>query len=312
MKRLGFGPFVRGLDAALEGGVPQGYWVSVFGPPGAYKTLHALAWCMTALAEREKCIYVSTESTAEQLRQQLESLGWEPPSDVRIRVLYASVVEKSGEVKVKGDADLVIADLKTLRYLAVRLNRVIREESESGGRRKLYLWYDDPNLLVYTVMLALSEAGVLNPTGRVSPEAVRYASLMEAAGKRRSQYTPFEMVEGMEARIVIDSMAPFIVGRYSVAGRIMTDVKYRLMAENLTYLVINHVSKTREDELGAEIGHVVDGRIRLWHDVAGDELRYYGLVVKMRATDHSRRVHTVRLATVNNAKTILWEPTGAV
>ena len=303
MKRLGFRPFIEGLDEALEGGVPQGYWVSVFGPPGAYKTLHSLAWCLAGLEAGERCVYVTTESTVEQLRQQLDSLGWSPARGAVVKALYASIVDKDGAIRARGDADMVIADVKTLRFLALRLNRVV----QSAGKGRKTLWYNDPELLVYTVLLALAEAGVLRPTGRVTPESITAASLMDAKAGG-SRYTPFELEASATARVVIDSFAPFIVGRYSVAGRTMTDVKYRLMHDNITVIVANHVSKTREDELGAEIGHVVDGRIKLWHDVAGGVLETYGLVAKMRATDHSRVVHRVSLVQAPGGRRLRWEP----
>ena len=306
MKRLGFTPWVKGLDNALEGGIPQGYWVSVFGPPGAYKTLHALAWCLNAIDNEEKCVYVSTEATVDGMRQQLDSLGWRIPRGATVKPLYASVVDKNGEIKARGDSDLVVADVKTLRFLAVRLNRIMREE-KSGSSKTKYLWYNDPDLLVYVVLLALAEAGILKPTGRVTPESIKSASLMDAKGGG-SKYTPFEMQEGT-ARVVIDSIAPFIVGRYSIAGRIMTDVKYRLMHDNITVIVVNHVAKSREDEIGAEIGHVVDGRIKLWHEEVRGVLTYYGMVVKMRATDHSRVRHQVTLEDTSGGKQLVWTAT---
>jgi len=300
IRRLGFTPFVRGLDSALQGGIPEGSWVSVYGPPGSYKTLHSLAFCLSALANGEKCVYVSTEMDYVQIKEQLESLGWKPD-----KVYGTHFTSKIVNNKDYGNFELVWIDLDSLRYWAWKLNQIMREEKE-GGRKKVYFWYNDPRLLTHVVLIALGAVGVLERTvSKISLNEVLYARVKD--GLYDSKYAKFKVNKDIKARVIIDSISPFIDGKYGVAGRILTDMKVRLASPNITYIVVSHVAKSTEDELGARIGHVVDGRIKLWVEIKENELKYYGLITKMRNTMHSRRVHELELLTKETA-VIEWRP----
>ena len=305
VRRLGFSPYIEKLDNALQGGVPEGSWVSLYGPPGGYKTLHSLAFCLNGLANREKCVYVSTEMDYVQLRRQLESLGWKPE-----KVYETHFTSKIVDSRDYGSFELVWVDLDSLRYWAWKLNQLVREEKE-GGRKKVYFWYNDPTLLTHVIMIALGAVGVLerNVTS-ISLNEVLYARIKDGLyTSRDSKYKPkFTVNKDVHARVIIDSISPFIIGKYSVAGKILTDMKVRLAAPNITYVIVSHVAKTTEEELGANIGHVVDGRIRLWLelDEKEGEAKYYGWIVKMRETYHSRRLHQLVLESSGSMKKIIW------
>jgi len=299
--RLGFKPYVANLDDLLRGGIPEGSWVSLYGPPGGFKTLHALAWCLSGLANRDRCVYVSTEMDYAQLKRQLDSLGWKLGN-----VYEKQFTNKIVEDKEYGSYEMVWVDLDSLRFWAFRLNRLVSEEKGSGGR-KLYFWYNDPTLLTHLVMTALGAVGVLErAVSEVSLDEVLYARVKDGLyGEGRSK---FKVNKDVRARVVIDSMSMFILGRYATAGKILTDMKVRLAAPNITYMVTSHVSKMTEEELGANIGHIVDGRIRLWQelDEKSGEARHHGWIVKMRETDHSRRLHSVSLEKHDQAMRIVW------
>ena len=248
------------------------------------------------------CVYVSTEMFDKDVLAQAKSLGWSAAG--RVKPLYASILEKSGEIRVGEEVDVAIIDVKTLRFLAARLNRLVREE-RSGSSKVRYFWYNDPDMLVFSIVLGLVAVGFLEAREKVTPESVRQLALFDA-GRGRGPVAAKSGAPGV--RVVVDSLAPYIVGRYSVVGRLMTDIKYRLAHEKVTYLVVNHTKKTGggEDELGAEVGHVVDGRLRLWHEIEGGELRRYGIVLKMRMTEHDARVHKVELIKRGDIRVVRW------
>jgi len=301
VRRLGFGPYIEGLDQALQGGVPEGSWISLYGPPGSLKTLHALAFCINALNSKERCIYISTEMDVYQIRRQVESLGWS------FGKAYSTIfTSKIVEDKDYGSYELVLADIDSLRYWALRLNREVVAE-EAKGKKKTYFWYADPMLLTHLVLVSLGAVGVLERKAKdITIDEVMYARVKD--GLRESKYAKFSVNEDVHCRVVIDSLSIFTSARGpSVAGRILTDMKIRLAAPSITYLITNHVAKTTEEELGAQIGHIVDGRIKLWKDVNKENvLEYYGLVDKMRETDHSRKVHMISIKQSGNTKYLHW------
>jgi len=298
--RQGFDPYVKGLNSALQGGIPEGSWVSIYGPPGGYKTLHSLAFCLNGLANREKCIYVSTEMDYVQLKGQLESLGWKPE-----KVYETHFTSKIVDNRDYGSFELVWIDLDSLRYWAWKLNKLMREEKE-GSRKKVYFWYNDPTLLIHTILIALGAVGVLERNvSRISLDEILYARVKD--GLYDNKYAKFKVIKDTKARVIIDSISPFIIGKYSVAGKILTDMKVRLASPNITYIIVSHVAKTTEDELGANIGHIVDGRIRLWTEIRDNELKHYGLITKMRNTMHSNRIHEVELVS-GETSVIEWRP----
>ena len=298
VKRAGFSPFIRGLDDALQGGVPEGSWVSVFGPPGSYKTLHGLAFCLNAVNSGERCIYVSTEMYYPQIKRQLESLGW------KYNAYERQFTNRIIEDRDYGSYELVWIDLDSLYWWAKKLNAIVRDEykqkSGSYERKGKIYWFDDQSLLTHIIMVALGSVGVLERNvSKISLREVEYARL-----KDRDM---FKVNSDIHARVIIDSFSTYVTGvKYSVAGRMLTMMKIRLSTPNVTYAVVNHTPKSGEDELGASIGHVVDGRIKLWVEQGRDSARYYGWIAKMRETDHSRKIHTVVLDRSSDTVAIRW------
>lgn len=298
--RLGFSPFVIGLDEILGGGVPRGSWVSIFGPPGGYKTLHSLAFCLSGIENGERCVYVSTEMDAAQLKRQVQSLGWKTRNQIYERHFTNKIIED----RDYGNYEMVVVDTDSLYFWALKLNAIVRKEKE-GGREKKYYWFTDYKVLAHVIITALGAVGVLERSAKeITLDEIEYARLKD--GLYRSDHTLFKVTRDIKARVVIDSLSPYIEGKYSQAGNIATSLKMRLSIPSVTYIIVNHASKTTEDELGAAIGHVVDGRIKLWMDLQSGEAVHYGWVVKMRETKHSRKIHKIEIQE-KEAKTIKWE-----
>jgi len=299
MRRLGFEPYVENLDSCLEGGIPEGSWVSVFGPPGSYKTLHALAFALAGLSNGDRVVYVSTEMDYTQLLWQAEKLGWKVKAYSKH---FTSKILDDGDY---GNYELVWIDLDSLRSWALKLNRIIREEKESG-RKKTYFWYNDPILLTHAILVALGAVGALERSVKeIDPNEILYARVKDGLYKK----SRFQVNKDIHVRVIIDSISPFILGKYSVAGRILTDMKVRLAFPQHTYLIVSHVSRSSEDELGASIGHIVDGRIKLWIELdnATGVANYYGWIVKMRETNHSRQRHRISIVQKGDKHVLKWE-----
>lgn len=301
VERKGFSPLVNGLDSGMEGGIPQGSWAIIFGNPGSYKTLHALAWMINALRNNEKVVYVSTEQSYSGLRTQVRSLGWEYNAEERHLSTRLLDSEEWGRL------DLVWVDLTSLRFLAHHLNRLARETRESSEERSKYYWYYDPELLTYAIILALEGVGSIERREQeITLRQVKYLRIADGFYGYRSAMA--NVRRNVRVRIIIDSISSLFTARWSIAGRILTDMKVRLEAPVYTFLLTSQVSKTNEEELGAQIGHIVDGRIRLWNEMTRSGIaRVTGWIAKMRLTDHSRVLHEVRI-TGSERKRIEWVP----
>jgi len=301
VERLSFGPRIRGLDEALEGGVPRGSWVVLFGNPGAYKTLHSLSFALAGVEADERVVYVSTEQDWRNLKTQIESLGW------KYKAHEAHLTLKLLESKDFGAYDVVWVDLDSLRYLAWKLNRLVREEKE-GSRRKKYYWYYDPDLLTFAIILGLEGVGsIQRKESDITLEQVERIRIKE--GYYGSKYSLVKMDKNVKVRVIIDSVSVLFTARWSIAGRVLTDMKIRLEAPLYTFLLTSHVSRSSEEEMGAQVGHIVDGRIRLWNelDARAKAGVVTGWIAKMRLTDHSRLLHYVSVVG-SEEKRLVWEP----
>jgi len=145
-ERLGW-RHVAGIEEETGGGIPRGFWVTVFGPPGSYKTLHALDWCTAG----GRCVYVSTEMRYASIIRQLDTMGWMPQA--RMARLSSKLVNSPDY----GSLDIVVADIDTLYEMAYTLRR--SEGGEEGGKRRY--WWNDPQVLVATVAAGLEAVGAL-------------------------------------------------------------------------------------------------------------------------------------------------------
>lgn len=68
VKRLSTG--IDELDALLQGGIPEGFFVAVTGEPGCGKTVFSLHFINKGIGEGDRCIYVTTEESGESIIRQ--------------------------------------------------------------------------------------------------------------------------------------------------------------------------------------------------------------------------------------------------
>lgn len=111
---------VRGLDEILQGGLPAGRPTLVCGGPGSGKTLLGISFLVNgALACDEPGVLMSFEQTAEELAQDVASLGFDLPDLVATRRLLIDYVHLDrSEVEETGEYDL--------EGLFVRLDHAVR------------------------------------------------------------------------------------------------------------------------------------------------------------------------------------------
>lgn len=115
------------LDAMLEGGIPEGFFVAVVGEPGTGKTVLSLHYIHQGILEGDRCIYVTTEEGAEDLLGQAARFGWDWLPFLGKRLIVVDALKGAedpwslGEMEVGAMIDKVIEAKKALGYGRARL-----------------------------------------------------------------------------------------------------------------------------------------------------------------------------------------------
>lgn len=103
----------EGLDNALSGGIPRGGSLLFVGPPGSGKTTLAAQFVQDGVSKRERCLFISTEQTPEELDRSLGRTGFDSENE-RLSVL--SIHPKKGETFEGADGGVdggvVLTDLE--------------------------------------------------------------------------------------------------------------------------------------------------------------------------------------------------------
>lgn len=68
---------IKGMDAVLKGGLPEGRFYLLEGAPGSGKTTFAIQFLLEGLLKGEKVLYVTLSETAEELFSVAESHDWD-------------------------------------------------------------------------------------------------------------------------------------------------------------------------------------------------------------------------------------------
>ena len=68
---------ISGLDEVLKGGLREGCCVLVAGTPGAGKTILAMQFIVEGAKKGEPGVYITSEESVEDIRNYIESLGWD-------------------------------------------------------------------------------------------------------------------------------------------------------------------------------------------------------------------------------------------
>lgn len=297
MERMSFAPYVERLGELIEGGIPTGSWVMFYGDPGSYKTLHALAFALAGLRDGDKVVYLSTEQSWRSLKTQIGSLNWQ----YRAREGYLRVKTINNEEY--GDYDLMWIDVDSIYYLAKALNDRQRYNGRRAGRNK-YFRHFDPDVVAYAIILGLEAVGSVERKNQsISPEQAMWTRIKD--GMYNSGNAKLRLNKSVRVRVIVDSVSQLFIGNWGHAGRVLIDFKLRLESPLHTYLLTSNISKGTDEEMGAQVGHIVDGRIKLWNEVRGEESRVRGLITKMRFTNHSRRIHSVTIEGTDYKK-IVW------
>lgn len=100
--------FVKGLDEALQGGVPHGHVVGIVGPGGSMKTSLALYTLIRNRAAGTRGVYVTIEESRDSIVQTMQRLGLGDAEDFvvdisRLRLDYAGAEEIRDWVRVLED-----------------------------------------------------------------------------------------------------------------------------------------------------------------------------------------------------------------
>jgi circadian clock protein KaiC len=94
MKRLSTGAL--GLDALMEGGIPDGFNVLISGAPGTGKTILGLQFIHEGVKAGEPGVYVSFEQFREDIIRQAEQFGW---NSIRNEKLFSLLSIKHKDIQ---------------------------------------------------------------------------------------------------------------------------------------------------------------------------------------------------------------------
>lgn len=97
-KKKEFKTGIKGFDAMMKKGIPEGSSVLVEGGPGSGKTVFCLQLAYNACKKGKKVLYMSFEEPTERLRSHMKGFGWN-----------ASKYEKSGQLQIRRFSALDIA-----------------------------------------------------------------------------------------------------------------------------------------------------------------------------------------------------------
>lgn len=94
-------------------------------------------------------------------------------------------------------------------------------------------------------------------------------------------------------RLVVDSMSAFWLDAPAMARRHSYYIKKVLSQWGLTILLTSQYAVTTSEAFGFGVEHIADGIIRFRKSVAGNKLRRYLIIEKMRQTPHDLRLYEI-------------------
>jgi len=255
-------PFgVEALDSALEGGVPRGTWVVVTGEPGVGKSILAMHFAWSGLANGEPVIYVTTESSFRDVVRQGGQFNMRFTDYKPVNLVDAL----TGRVKVKpGEVNLVVIDLFGLYRQYREMLKASEEEGEGKGGRR--------------------------PSRALSVE------VLEASVAKAYELLGFEEGRPSEpSRLIIDSMTAFWADKPAMARAFSYRLRQALYRQNITALLTSQYAPTTEMSFGFGLEHIADGIIHMWMDNVTEvkEVRRWLIIKKMRMTNHSKKAYRV-------------------
>jgi len=252
---------VEALDSALEGGVPRGTWVVVTGEPGVGKSILAMHFAWSGLANGEPVIYVTTESSFRDVVRQASQFNMRFTDYKPVNLVDAL----TGRVKVKpGEVNLVVIDLFGLYRQYREMLKASEEEGEGKGGRR--------------------------PSRALSIE------VLEATVAKAYELLGFEEGRPSEpSRLIVDSMTAFWADKPAMARVYSYRLRQALYRQNITALLTSQYAPTTEMSFGFGLEHIADGIIHMWMDNVAEakEVRRWLIIKKMRMTNHSKKAYRV-------------------
>lgn len=110
---------IPGADSIMLGGIPEGRTTLVAGSAGSGKTIFAIQFLKRALDDGEGAVFVTFEETPEDIRRNVDSLGWDLDRHVAEgRLRFVDVSPSAGE-------DVVMAGAFDLGALMTRIEHAI-------------------------------------------------------------------------------------------------------------------------------------------------------------------------------------------
>ncbi|MGL5192083.1 MAG: ATPase domain-containing protein, partial [Chroococcales cyanobacterium] len=149
---------IRGLDEITGGGLPQGRPTLVCGTAGCGKTLMAMQFLIKGVEDYdEPGVFMSFEETAEELRQNVISLGWDVKAlqdQKKLGIDYVQIdrseFQETGEYNLEGlflrlaiAIDRVQAKRVALDTLEVLFGGLDNEAIVRSELRRLFRWLKD-------------------------------------------------------------------------------------------------------------------------------------------------------------------------
>jgi len=252
---------IEALDFALEGGVPRGTWVVVTGEPGVGKSILAMHFAWSGLANGEPVIYVTTESSFRDVVRQGGQFNMRFTDYKPVNLVDAL----TGRVKVKpGEVNLVVIDLFGLYRQYREMLKASEEEGEGKGGRR--------------------------PSRALSIE------VLEASVAKAYELLGFEEGRPSEpSRLIIDSMTAFWADKPAMARAFSYRLRQALYRQNITALLTSQYAPTTEMSFGFGLEHIADGIIHMWMDnvTEAKEVRRWLIIKKMRMTNHAKKAYRV-------------------
>jgi len=241
---------VETLDQILDGGLPENRTVLATGTPGAGKSTLAMSFLQAGIDAGEECLYVSTEQTAEELRDSFEPFSYDISAD---RLTVRSIHAGAGG----GDAD----------FKQGSVLRRYRSGSESRAKYSLQ---------------TLGDGEPISESIALTPENLREFLFYQQSYDRivldsASGLRTLADDDDMFRRILLDMIQ--VINADLEATAIFT-------AETSTVQARGGVSQLAVDDL---IQYTVHGVIRLWRQEVRGNYRRYLDIMKMRGVDHDTR-----------------------
>lgn len=161
---------IEGLDAMIQGGVPERSLIVTIGGAGTGKTTFGLQFLHEALRDDESAIFITLEQSGEELVDTAVELGWpfdEYNDDGRLAVVDLDPIEMATSLgSIRNDLPRLIEEFDATRLVLDSVSLLEMMYDDSARRRNE----------IYDFTTSLKEAGVTTLLTSEADAATSYAS----------------------------------------------------------------------------------------------------------------------------------------